>query len=424
MLGAVVYYSATSAYDDQLRADITSEAADLRDLYAAGGSQTLHDAVAQRLRRHFDELEYAFYDRNGKLIVGSLPATRPGIGWTSQPGPPDEEKPDKRQKLVILTAPLPNGQWIAVGEDINPVDELGKVILRAFGWGLALSITLAALGGAVLSALFLRRVDDMASAAETIIGGDLHHRIATRGTQDELDRLAATLNQMLDRIGALMETTRQITNDIAHDMRTPIGHLRQSLDDARKSSAGVPEMKLAIDRAIAEADSILETFAALLRIAQIESGSRKAGFRTLDLSEMLEGIMQTFKPSAEDAGKTLSSAIAPGISVHGDRELLVQMIINLIENALIHTPSSARVDVSLIDGPVPILEIRDNGDGIPPAEREMIFRRFYRLDRSRTSQGDGLGLALVSAIAGLHEISIAVEDNRPGTKMVLRFPPK
>jgi signal transduction histidine kinase len=424
VLGGVVYYSATSAYDAQVQADIISEVADLREVYAAGGPRALRNTIAERLTRRSDrELEFALYDRDKKIVVGNLPATRPDLGWTQLLRSPNEEKGAReKESVALLTTPLSSGQWVTVGDDRTHVEELGKAILQAFGWALGVSATLAVLGGALLSAVFLRRIDAMAGTAEAIIEGDLHLRIATRGTNDDLDRLASTFNRMLDRIGSLMETTRQVTNDIAHDMRTPIGRLRQSLDEARRSATSVEEMKAAIDRAMSGIDSILETFAALLRIAQVEAGSRRAAFRKLNLSELIESVLLTFSPSAEDAGKTLTSSIVRDVSFRGDGELLTQMIINLIENALLHTPPGSRVEIILRDKPTPVVEIRDNGPGIPPTEQEKIFRRFYRLDRSRTSPGNGLGLALVSAIAHLHAISVQVEDNEPGLKMLLRFP--
>lgn len=424
VLGVVVYYSATSALNTQLQDRIAAEVEDLRDIYISGGSSALSHAITTRLHlRSNHGLEYAFYERDGKLIAGSLPASLPHVGWSKVNAPPDgDEEPGEQEYLSVLTVPLPKGKWLVVGDDLNRVDELGEAILRSLGWALGLTITLAILGGTLLSGLFLRRIDNMTRAAEAIISGDLGRRLSTRGTNDDLDRLAATLNRMLDRISMLMETTQQITNDIAHDMRTPLGHLRQSLDQARNSAADVEDLKEILAQAIEDADAILETFAALLRIAQIEAGSRTSHFRTVDFSQLVESIVQTFAPSVEDAGKSLSAHVEPGISIKGDRELLTQMIVNLIENALVHTPAGTRIRVELRGDPQFSFSISDNGPGIPSPEREKVFRRFYRLEQSRTSPGNGLGLALVAAIAGVHNLSIAVEDNEPGLRMTLHLP--
>lgn len=424
VLGTVVYFSATSVFHDQVHNRVASESSALKEIFAANGEASLRQAITARLDDHSNRgLEYAVYDSQGKLQVGSLPDHVPQEGWSTLTAPPDgDEEPDENEYLEILTIRLRNGDWLAVGNDLNQIDDLGEVILGAFGWSFAASITLAILGGVLLSGLFLKRIDTMTRAAETIIEGDIHHRIAVRHTNDDLDRLANTLNRMLDRICSLMETTRQVTNDVAHDLRTPIGRLRQSLEEARRTSTSATELEAAIERAIGESDSILETFAALLRIAQIESGSRKAGFRDVNLSETAENVVQTFVPSAEDARQMLASNVQPGIHVHGDRELLTQMLVNLVENALVHTATATRIQVSLKGRQNPLLTISDTGPGIPESERNRIFQRFYRIEQSRTSSGNGLGLTLVGAIAELHGIKIEVQDNNPGLRMILHFP--
>jgi signal transduction histidine kinase len=400
-----------------------SESSALGEILAANGEASLRQAIKARLSDHANRgLEYAIYDRHGKFLLGSLPNHVPPEGWSRITAPPDgDEEPGENEYLEIFAVRLPNGERLAVGNDLNQVDDLGEVILRAFGWSLAASITLAILGGILLSGLFLRRIDTMTRAAETIIEGDIHHRLAVRHTNDDLDRLANTLNRMLDRICALMETTRQVTNDIAHDLRTPIGRLRQSLEEARRTSTNASDLDAAIERAIGESDSILETFAALLRIAQIESGSRKAGFREVKLSELVENVVQTFVPFAEDNGQLLTSDVEWSVQTHGDRELLTQMVVNLVENALVHTAAQTQISVSLTGQENPVLAISDTGPGIPEPERNRIFQRFYRADPSRTSSGNGLGLTLVAAIAELHGIAIEVKDNQPGLRMVLHF---
>ena len=194
-----------------------------------------------------------------------------------------------------------------------------------------------------------------------------------------MDRLAATLNRMLDRIGFLMDTLRHVSTDIAHDLRTPLGHLRHALDDARERARDVGEYREAIGRAIAEVDSILETFSALLRIAQIESGSRRAGFQRADLSEMATRVVQSFAPAAEEQGRILTADIESDVDIYGDRELLTQLSANLLDNAVRHTPAGSAIHLSLTarEGGA-VLEVSDNGNGVPREEREKIFNRFYR----------------------------------------------
>ncbi len=425
ILGAVVYLSATAAVEDQLRGRVEAEAASLQDVYASGGTAALRKAVAERDgHRRFVGLEYALYGPSGQLVFGTIPGGRPKPGWTIVSGPPDgDEGPGESEKLTVLLTALPNGYWLAVGDDLNRSEELGEIILRTFSVAFILSVTLAIAGGALLSGLFLRRVDAITRSAEAIIEGNIAHRIVVRGTDDDLDHLAATLNRMLDQIGSLMEAMRQVTNDVAHDLRTPIGRLRQTLEEARRTSRSPHELEAALDRGITETDSILGTFAALLRIAQIETGSRRAGFRDMDLSELIEGVIQTFAPAAEDAGKTVRADITPGVRIDGDRELLTQMVVNIVENAIAHSQTGAHVEIALkmhVGGNV--LTISDNGPGIPIGERERVFRRFYRLDRSRGTSGSGLGLSLVAAIAEIHGIGVRLADNAPGLCVILDLP--
>jgi len=252
--------------------------------------------------------------------------------------------------------------------------------------------------------------------------GNLSRRIALRGSGDEFDRLSTNLNEMLDRMQMLMDGLRQVSNDIAHDLRTPLTRLRQHLEGAHLRARTVAEYQLVVDKAIAETDEILGTFGALLRIAQIEAGTRRAAFTAVDLSGVLQTIVETYAAVAEDHEHDLASRIADGITVRGDRQLLTQMIANIVENALRHTPAGTRIELELAAASGPICTIRDNGPGIPEPERQRVFRRFYRLDSSRATPGSGLGLSLVAAIAELHRIAVEVGDNQPGLRVTLRFP--
>lgn len=261
-------------------------------------------------------------------------------------------------------------------------------------------LLLAVVGGVFLSGGFLRRISEINATADAIMTGHLGSRIPIRGTGDEIDQLSEKLNQMLDRLYDVMEGLRQVSTDIAHDLRTPLSRLKQEL----------------------EADEALALFAALLRIAQIESGSRRTHFADVDLSALLMTLAEVYGPVAEEADHALRAAVEPGIHVVGDAELLTQMFVNLIENALRHTPALSVVEITLARGPgCARAEIADNGPGIPAAHRLNVLKRFYRLDASRTTPGHGLGLALVSAIAHLHEARLSLADNEPGLNAVLIF---
>jgi len=424
ILAGLVYFSATSELERTIHLRIAVESDALRAEYTRGGVDQLLQAIAERQRsRLVGGLDYALYEGNGKRLFGNLPAVRCAKGWVTFTGPPDGDEPEgELEKLGVLITPLPNGHCLLVGDDIGKVRKFGSLILDSFSWVLLLTGTLAVAGGIFLSSRVLRRIETINRTAEAIIEGDLSRRIPRRGTPDDLDRLAATLNRMLDRMTGLMESVRHISNDVAHDLRTPLGRLRHSLEEASRTESSPAEYRAAIDRAVAEVDGILDTFGAILRIAQIESGSRRSGFQRLLLSELVADVCETYAPSIEDAEKTLRTRIQPGLWIHGDRELLIQSLANLLENAITHTPSGAVVTVSLSHPPEGIeLEVADSGIGVPEAERKHIFKRFYRVERSRSAAGNGLGLSIVAAVAELHGAKLSASDNHPGLKIGVVF---
>ena len=290
------------------------------------------------------------------------------------------------------------------------------------GWALLAFLVLTLTAGALLSSAFLRRVDVIGRTAEAIINGDLGSRVPLRGTNDNFDRLSATLNRMLDQIQLLMESLSQVSNDIAHALRTPLGRLRQKLEVARATSGANSKCAKTIDAALDETDNILDTFSALLRIAQIESGTRTAGFRELDVSKLFETVAEAFSAVAEDEGKTLTATIAPLVKFWGDGDLLSETLANLLDNAIRHTPQGSHIEVSLVNlGSRLVASVADDGPGVPPAERERIFRRFYRAESSVSTAGTGLGLSLVAAVAELHGMKFSATDNMPGLRMTLIF---
>ena len=426
ILAGVIYFSATSELQREIRTRIVAESAALRDEYIRGGTSQLVEAVTDRQRgRLVGGLDYTLYDKAGHHLFGDLPAVRCTAGWVTFTGPPDGDEPSgEMEKLAVLITPLANGNCLLVGDDIGKVKKFGTLILRSFVWIFLLTLMMAVAGGIFLSSRVLRRIDAIHRTAEAIIEGDLSRRMPRRGVPDDLDRLAATLNRMLDRMTGLMESLRHVSNDVAHDLRTPLGRLRHSLEEAGRTASTANEFRAAIDRAVCEVDGILETFGAILRIAQIESGGRRSGFRRLLLSDLAKDVCETFAPSMEDAGKTLRTKITPNLWVQGDRELLVQSLANLLENAIAHTPAEAIVTVSLYQSAQGVmLEVADNGPGVAEAERKSIFKRFYRVEQSRASAGNGLGLSIVAAVAELHGAKLIASDNEPGLKISMIFPP-
>ncbi len=424
ILGAVVFWITRAALEQQLTARIETEIAFLRDEYRAGGLARLVDDVTVR-ERGASGLDYLVQAADGARLAGEMPALGARRGWLDvEPGAMTEDG-DSPEPLRAFAVTLPGGVAIAVGDDLGRIADAEEAILTAFAWAVVATVLLAVGGGAWLSGAFLRRVDAIARTAEAIIGGDLARRIPIHGAGDELDRLAATLNRMLDRVGALMDSLRQVSNDIAHDLRTPLSRLRQRLEGARRhagalpEASSVPEYEAAIDAAIAEAEELLGTFSALLRIAQVEAGAQRAAFAPVDLSGLADTVLDAFTPAAEDADHPLSGDIAPGVEVFGDRELLTQLLVNLVENALRHTPPGTPVRVRVTPGH---LIVEDGGPGVPAAERARVLQRFYRSEQSRTTPGNGLGLSLVAAVAELHGASLTMEDAGPGLRVAIAFP--
>jgi signal transduction histidine kinase len=317
---------------------------------------------------------------------------------------------------------LSDAIYLFVGRDTAPIAATRARILEAFAWIEGAALVLAAMGGVFFSLQFMRRIDAIARTCRSIVAGKFGERIPLRGSGDELDGLAVSINDMLDRISALLDNLQQVSSDVAHDLRTPLTHLRNRLEEARQKAVTTDDYAGLVAHAIEDTDHLLAIFAALLRISQIESGSRLAAFATLSLSDLLERIYEMYRPVAEDERQVLLHDVQKEVQIRGDDELLTQMFSNLIENAIRHAPPGSRILIRLAasDGLV-TAAVEDNGPGIPPAERDKVFRRFYRLTSSRSTPGNGLGLALVAAIAQLHAAKIELEDNHPGLCFRLSF---
>jgi signal transduction histidine kinase len=423
VLIGVIYWIAIDALRQPLVAAVDGEIATLADIARTGGAGQAAEAIERRLASGGRLTTfYLLQDAGGAKLAGNIPGMTPTTGWVELPLPGQSDNDDDGHQLLARGAMLAGGEFLLVGADGYRLSELREAILGAFGWGLTVTILLAIIGGATLSAGFLRRIDEINRTARAIIAGRLGDRVPARGTRDELDQLAQNFNEMLDRIQALMESLRQVSNDVAHDLRSPLSRLRQRLEAARAGARSAEDYEAAVDQAIAEVDSILATFAALLRIAQIEAGTRQAAFAAVDLSEIFRRVADAYAAVAEDRGQTLVATIAPGLTILGDRELLVQMLANLVENAIRHTPAGTTIALDLVGGAGGVLgRIRDDGPGIPAGVRAKVFQRFYRLEASRTTPGSGLGLALVAAVAELHRIRLELADNNPGLSVSLSF---
>ena len=410
VLGGAVFWMTHESLIQQMQSRVRAAEGHFAEADQKGGAAALVEHV-RKYARGAGALDYLVQSPSGARLAGQLPMIGARRGWLHLTATDQ----DGTKPVLAYAEQLPDGVVIAVGDDLSRVHRADDAVLRAVALSIAVTILLGGVGGIWLSRVFLHRVDAMSRTAEAIIDGALGQRIALRGSGDDLDRLAETLNRMLDRIEKLLAGVREASNNIAHDLRTPLSRLRQHLEEARGRSGSVADHERALESAKAEVEALLGTFAALLRIAEVEAGAQRAAFCRVDLSAVAETVAEAFAPSAEDEGHRLTADVAPGISVHGDKELLTQMLVNLVENALRHTPRGTEVRLSLArQGRQAVLAVTDNGPGVPVAEQEHVLRRFYRLDESRTTPGSGLGLSLVAAVAELHGGTLRLEDARPG----------
>jgi signal transduction histidine kinase len=423
ILFGLIYWAATTALADRLDQDLTMQ----RDALIGDGVPPVDRvmrAVSEALRRPHGEFRYLVQDAAGTRLAGNLP---PLVTWHA--GYQDIElfaDDGELHPFRALGKPLDRG-LLVVAQDAYALEELRELIVRAFAWAAGATLLLAAIGGAIMVSRVMHRIEVINRASERIVSGDLTGRLPLGGgRRDEFDRLSENLNRMLDRIERLVEGLRQVSTDIAHDLRTPLARLRRSLERARAAAdVRAPEDAAAIEHAIRQADDLLATFAALLRIAQIESGTARLVFSAVDLSAVIGAVVEVYRPAAEEKRQTLDGQLGDAVYVSGDRILLTQMVANIAENAIRHAPQGASIEVRLetASGDGPELTISDNGPGIPPEERENVFRRFYRLDESRGTPGNGLGLSLVAAIAEAHRVSVRLGENTPqGLEVRLAFP--
>lgn len=415
-----MYWAATSFMarqaDDSVEAQVVSL---LEDDRPAGAAELAEMVKERQTSPGTREFLYLLEDGHGRRLAGTLPEMVPVPGWQTLPLAGKWAQDDDSHALRAFGKILPGGMFLLVGRDIYELDEVADFMEQAFGIGFVATLVLAISGGLLAGAGFLGRLDAITRTSRQIMAGDLSQRIPLGRGNDDFTRLAVVVNAMLDRIQALMEGMGQVTNDIAHDMRTPLFHLRQRLERARSGTKTSAEYEAAIDGALADMDRVLDTFSALLRIAQISSGRRRAGFVATDLTEIVRTIAETYMPVAEDSGRTLSATIARDVTVEGDRHLLTQMLANLMENALKHTPPGTAIGLELAAAAPeggPAVVVTDTGPGIPETERANVFRRFYRLDASRSTPGSGLGLSLVAAVAELHGAVARLDDNGPGVR--------
>lgn len=387
---------------------------DLEDLIASVDAQT---RIAES-----EELIVTLIGADGKRLAGTMTATIPRPGWSTIPATALGLAGDAAYRAYSGTA---GGNRLVVAMSHVETDELLEIALTSFAWGFLFIVASMIGGGILLASRIQRRMDAIAGTMMQVSHGDLGSRIPLIGNGDDIDTLSVQINAALDRLAALVEGMRQVSADIAHDLKTPLNRLKLAVETAvEKQAQGIPVVS-DLAEARAESDQINATFDALLRIAQIESGARKSRFVRLSLDEILGAITEAYADVATDQGSELDYRNGTGNAapIVGDRELLLQLFSNLVENGLRHCPAGTAIHLTLEETAGAIVaSIRDTGPGIPEDERENVLRRLYRLDKSRTAPGTGLGLSLVKAISDLHGATLRLDDAEPGLKVTLDFP--
>ena len=426
VLSGFLYWATAGYMERQARATIEAEIQGLSERYEHTGLAGLSLLINQRLKRNPTSASiYLLVDPNGTRVIGNLdrwPQVDPDPqGWVELRLSSDKVLDDKSHPARAQLFTLRGGFGLLVGRDMQYLHNLELLILEALGWGVLLTSLLGLAGGLWIGRRFLRRVELLDKTAQEIMAGDMAQRMPLRGSDDELDSLARTLNQMLDRINQLMNGVKQVSDNIAHDMRTPLSRLRQTLETAQDSRLDQAEQQLRIEQAVQEADQLLGTFNALLRIGNIEARRQRQAFETLSLNQLVDDVVELYEPIAEDRQQQIHyqhSLVSP---IMGDRNMLFQVLANLLDNALKYSPEQGQISISLQQPALNCIElsIRDSGPGIPDELRDKVFQRFYRLEESRTTPGNGLGLSLVRAVCDLHDIEIQLHNGNPGTEVRL-----
>jgi signal transduction histidine kinase len=428
-----VAWSARRVLDDQFVSTIEAEINGLSEQYRTGGLRRLVNIVERRSRTPGASL-YLVTTNAGERVAGNIGALPPGV--LEQPGQLEtaygstDDTEATPHRAIVRVFLLPGGFRLLVGRDVEERGRLREAIRTAFGYSLLLIGVLGCAGGFFITRRVLKRVDDMTETTRTIMAGDLSGRVRVAGTGDELDRLAENLNAMLDRIGELMAGMREVSDNIAHDLKTPLTRLRNKADEALRTAQTPDALRAALEANIEESDNLIRIFNALLMIARLEAGNARETLADFDAAGAVRDVAELYEALAEEAGVPLQVSIEDHLPVHGSRELLGQAVANLLDNALKYgAPSEAGASARPVSvsagksGGQVTIAIADHGPGIPQNERGRVVERFVRLESARSRPGFGLGLSLATAVARLHGGSLRLDDNRPGLRAVIEVPP-
>jgi len=419
---------------DQITHTVNSEISGLRDAYMQGGIRRLVIVVDVRSRRPGSSL-YLVTTPSGEGLAGNVGSLEPGVldhpGWLETSYRRIDAPDEPEHRALVQLVQLSGGFHLLVGRDLEERERLYGIIANAGRWSSALVIVLGLAGGFFVSRRVLNRIDAMTDTAHTIMAGDLAGRLPVSGSGDELDRLADNVNAMLERIEALMRGLKQVSDNIAHDLKTPLTRLRNRCEQALRGAKGETDYRAALESTIAESDELIRTFDALLMIARAESGHARDNMTEFDAAEIARDVGELYEPLAQERGLALMVDAPTAAPVRGNRELVSQALANLIDNAIKYAaprpaeinPAPAEIVVkATAEGERITLSVADHGPGIPEADRDRVVERFVRLEQSRSQPGSGLGLSLAAAVARLHGGALRLEDNHPGLRSTIALP--
>src|SRR5712692_2794725 len=417
---------------EQITQTVDAEITGLAEQYRQGGIRRLVLVVEARSRRPGSSL-YLVTSRAGEGLAGNVGSLATGIletpGWTETAYRRLDDPDGTEHHALVRVFQLPAGFRLLVGRDLEERERLHDIVLAAGRWSMAIVIVLGIAGGFFVTRRVLKRVDAMTETTRQIMDGDLAGRLPIAGTGDELDRLAGNLNVMLERIEALMHGLKEVTDNIAHDLKTPLTRLRNRCEEALRLAEDESQYRQALESTIEESDALIRTFNALLMIARAESGQARDDMTEFDAAEIARGVGELYEPLADEKGIRLKVAAPGEAPVRGNRELVSQALANLVDNAIKYgapgpaAPNGAEILIEAAgEGDRILLTVADGGRGIPVADRGRAVERFVRLEQSRSQPGSGLGLSLASAVARLHGGELKLEDNQPGLRTVISLP--
>ena len=423
---------------EQITSTVNAETGEISDIFGRRGLRGLVFTIENRALRPGANL-YLVTTPTGQAIAGNVGSLAPGVmatsGWSETAYRRLDEQDTADHSALVRVTELTSGFRLLIGRDLEERRRLFGIVAKAAQWSVLIVVVLGLGGGVFVARRVLRRIDAMTGTTQRIMAGDLSGRLPVGRSGDELDRLAENLNAMLERIEALMMGLKEVSDNIAHDLKTPLTRLRNRAEEALAKSGNEAEYRTALERTIEESDGLIRTFNALLMIARAESGQARDNMDDFDAADVANGIHELYEPLAEDDGMTLRVRTAPA-PLHGNRELISQALANLVENAIKYGKPVAAAPLGAdavaagkeiliearCEGDQVLLSVTDHGPGIPDTDRRHAVERFVRLEASRTQPGSGLGLSLASAVATLHGGDLRLSDARPGLRATLAIP--